>query len=203
METITMYKATDGELFSTAAECEKHEQQIAEREALYEQRRKNELEYAKTRTAANVLAEVEKLMPQYNNGGLWSSSYSMERVSKQLSIFDWFVYELSQTRLKEMRSFLKTAIKLGYTGYVCFKVGATGCANGMWAYKALSENGYSPDGECLYRSFTPAYTSWDAQLKDGTWAHDIYINEHKEDGEAHSHNFSLAEVKKYIEQYNA
>lgn len=59
-----------------------------------------------------------------------------------------------------MEKFLKEAIKLGYKGYVCFKVGATGCANGMWAHKEESLDGYSPDGDFLYKSFTPAYNYW-------------------------------------------
>ena len=51
-------------------------------------------------------------------------------------------------------------------------VGATGCANGMWAYKEESKDGYySPEGGCLYRSFTPAYTDWDIRDDNGTWLH--------------------------------
>lgn len=93
----------------------------------------------------------------------WSYRYktSMYEVCDELSIFDWWVDTISVARLKEMRTFLREAIKLGYTGYVCFKVGASGCANGMWANKAPTTNGYSPDGEFLYRSFTPDYTYWD------------------------------------------
>ena len=55
----------------------------------------------------------------------------------------------------------KEAIKLGYTGYVCFKVGVAGCANGMWANKLPTTDGYSPKCEFLYRSFTTNYTYWD------------------------------------------
>lgn len=90
-------------------------------------------------------------------------------VCDDLSIFDWWNDYLSVSQLKQMKSFLELAGKYGYNGYVCFKVGATGCANGMWAHKRESETGYSPDGECLYRSFTPEYISYDAQLEDGTW----------------------------------
>jgi hypothetical protein len=35
----------------------------------------------------------------------------------------------------------------------------------MWAYVNESEDGYSPDGDCLYKSFTPAYNYW--QVKSG------------------------------------
>lgn len=86
---------------------------------------------------------------------------AMTEVCDELSIFDWWVDDITISRLKEMRTFLKEAIKLGYTGYVCFKVGATYCSNGMWAHKAPTTDGYSPDGEFLYRSFTPDYTYWD------------------------------------------
>ena len=86
---------------------------------------------------------------------------TMRECCNDLSIFDWWTEYISISKLKEMRKFLKEAIKLGYTGYVCFKVGASGCANGMWAHKLPSVNGYSPDGEFLYKSFTPDYNYWD------------------------------------------
>jgi hypothetical protein len=74
--------------------------------------------------------------------------------------------------MKQMRAFLREAIKLGYTGYVCFKVGASGCANGMWAHKeegkVEGKDVYSPDGDAIYRSFTPDYTYW-AFCKDNKW----------------------------------
>lgn len=88
---------------------------------------------------------------------------------RDLNIFDWWTDNLSVARQKEMERFLKLAIELGYTGYVCFKVGASGCANGMWAHKEESTTGYSPEGEVLYRSFTYDYTCYDAQLADGSW----------------------------------
>lgn len=104
--------------------------------------------------AKRILGEVEKLI---DRGG----SYRIREVCNQLSIFDWWPETLSQTKLKDMRKFLKEAIKLGYTGYVCFKVGATGCANGMWAYTEQSTDGWSPrTGGVLYKAFTPAYNYW-------------------------------------------
>ena len=112
--------------------------------------------------AEEVLEQVERLIEQ---GG----RYRITNVFHILSIFDWWNDYLSQTQLKDMRKFLKEAIKLGYTGYVCFKVGATGCANGMWAHKKESETGYSPDGECLYKSFTPAYNYWQVKTEDERW----------------------------------
>ena len=91
-------------------------------------------------------------------------------VCDELSIFDWWNDYMTISHLKNMRRFLKEAIKLGYNGYVCFKVGASGCANGMWAHKELSEDGYSPDGECLYRSFTPDYCYWQFKDNSGDWS---------------------------------
>ena len=99
----------------------------------------------------------------------WSRNYKLKMwdCSRDLSIFDWWVDDLSISRLKEMRTFLREAIKLGFTGYVCFKVGVAGCANGMWAHKLPTTDGYSPkDCDFLYRSFTPSYTYWDITYAD-------------------------------------
>ena len=55
----------------------------------------------------------------------------IDRVYDELSIFDWWKNTLSLTDLKNMYRFLNIAHKLGYNGYVCFKVGCSGCSNGM------------------------------------------------------------------------
>ena len=92
----------------------------------------------------------------------------VEDVCEELNIFDWWTDELSQSKMKQMKQFLKEAIKLGFTGYVCFKVGATGCSNGMWAFVKESNNGYSPKKcKAIYRSFTPSYTYWDILDDEG------------------------------------
>lgn len=92
---------------------------------------------------------------------------TMRECYDDLSIFDWWTEYITIGKLKEMRTFLREAIKLGYTGYVCFKVGASGCANGMWADRVPTTNGYSPKGgDYLYRSFTPDYTYWDICYND-------------------------------------
>lgn len=118
--------------------------------------------------AQPVLLAVEKWIRiietrKARHGSLYRYFYrpSMYEVCHELSIFDWWVDYISLNHLKQMRTFLREAIKLGYTGYVCFKVGASGCANGMWANKLPTTDGYSPKGEFLYRSFTPDYTCWD------------------------------------------
>lgn len=95
--------------------------------------------------------------------------FRIHDVCEELSIFDWWNENLSVSQLNKMKRFLELACELGYNGYVCFKVGATGCSNGMWAYKAESENGYSPNGEAIYRSFTPAYKCYDFCDENGNW----------------------------------
>lgn len=111
--------------------------------------------------AYNVLLNVNNYIEQLTNEEYkWNKKLSIRKVCDELSIFDWFKNELSISNLKDMRTFLKEAIKLGYSGYVCFKVGASGCANGMWAYKETSTNGYAPNCDCIYKSFTPSYNYW-------------------------------------------
>ena len=119
------------------------------------------------KNAENVLAEVNKLIfdLQRERKCGYIPKYRTLDVCDRLSIFDWWTETLSLSRLKDMRKFLNEAIKLGFTGYVCFKVGVTGCANGMWAHKKLSITGYSPDGACLYKSFTPQYEYWQINPK--------------------------------------
>ena len=74
--------------------------------------------------ANNVLQELEKLIYK-------GKTVKIRDVYDELSIFDWWPETLPISRMKQMQSFLKNAIRLGFTGYVCFKVGASGCANGM------------------------------------------------------------------------
>lgn len=143
---------------------------------------------------ANVLKNVEKLIEeseQYKKENRWLGykQYYIREVCDELSIFDWWNDKLSLSQLKEMRSFLIQAGKYGYNGYVCFKVGATGCANGMWAHKVETTNGYSPDGEFFYRSFTPDYIRYDAELADGTWVSRKFDDRH---------DLKLKEVVEYI-----
>jgi hypothetical protein len=88
-----------------------------------------------------------------------------------------------------MRKFLKEAIKLSYTGYVCFKVGATGCSNGMWAHTTETNDGYSPDSDFLYKSFTPEYNYW--QISKNNVA---YPN-----GETFDSLTTIKELESYIE----
>ena len=107
--------------------------------------------------AEPVLERLEKMI----EAG-WSRRIDV--VYDDLSIFDWWPEKLTVSHMKQMRTFLKEAIKLGFDGYVCFKVGASGCANGMWAHKEETKDGYSPDGDFLYRSFTPDYTNWQAKI---------------------------------------
>ena len=113
--------------------------------------------------AAAVLEKVEARIAE-------NRTFLMDEVFEELSIFDWWRDTLSKSQLQEMRQFLKEAIKLGYTGYVCFKVGATGCSNGMWAERYETTTGHSSTlAPTLYRSFTPAYRYWDVTDRYGHW----------------------------------
>ena len=117
-------------------------------------------------------------------------------VCDDLSIFDWWPERLNLTHMKQMRTFLKNAIKLGYDGYVCFKVGASGCANGMWAAKEPTTTGYSPDCDTIYRSFTPDYTYY-AVEKDGKWLPDKDNN-----GQAYDSCKTVKDLEKLINSLN-
>lgn len=112
-------------------------------------------------TAATILENVEHHIAELENRAYVRFEY-IHKVCNELSIFDWWNERLSVSQLKAMRMFLKNAIKLGYDGYVCFKVGAAGCASGMWAYKEDTKTGWSPDGPYVYRSFL---------CKDNWWAY--------------------------------
>lgn len=112
----------------------------------------------------NAQPVLERLEAMIERG----CSREIRQIYDDVSIFDWWPERLTLSHMKQMRTFLKEAIKLGYDGYVCFKVGASGCANGMWAAKEPTTDGYSPKCDTLYRSFTPDYTYY-AVSKDGKW----------------------------------
>ena len=117
---------------------------------------------------AKLIREGEAFKAQRGYAKKWLIRDTCE----ELSIFDWWNDYLSMTQLKQMKAFLDLAAKNGYNGYVCFKVGAKGCSNGMWAHKAESTDGYSPDGEFIYHSFVSGFNYYDAELSDGTMASD-------------------------------
>lgn len=146
-------------------------------------------------TAAEVLKRVEEYLDKPQ------SKFLINLVYNDLSIFDWWSEYLSKSKLKEMRQFLKEAIKLGYTGYVCFKVGAKGCANGMWAHTELeTDDGYSPSNcPTLYRSFTPSYTYWDITDKDGNWD---WEGKYKDETDRHT-NYDKIKTIKQLEAFIA
>ena len=93
-----------------------------------------------------VLKNLEERIEELKNAPFKKCFY-MTTVCDELNIFDWFQNTIALNKLMDMRKFLKESIKLGFDGYVCFKVGATGCANGMWAHKETSTDGYSPSGD--------------------------------------------------------
>ena len=111
----------------------------------------------------------------------WGHKVRIEEVYDRLGIFDWWNDYLSLSQLKQMRSFCKMAIKYGYTGYVCFKVGAAGCSHGMWANKKESTNGYSPDGACIFHSFRSGDNYWGYCDSNNNWKHgDLTLKDVKE-----------------------
>lgn len=140
--------------------------------------------------AAKVLENVNNCIAELYKSSDWNrmtwmrgrKAFWMEAVCDELSIFDWWNEYLSMSQLKQMKSFLENAIKLGYTGYVCFKVGAAYCAHGMWAHRQESTNGYSPnEGGFLYHSFRSGDNYYDVKFNDGTMAHkDCSLAEVKE-----------------------
>ncbi len=116
-----------------------------------------------------------------------------DSVYEELSIFDWWTDLISLSQLRQMKRFLEIAIKLGFTGYVCFKVGVKGCAHGMWAHKKESLTGYSPDGDVLYHSFRNGDNYWDAEI-NSVWLHTKYAT--KEDT---CPGLTLNQIKREIE----
>lgn len=118
-------------------------------------------------------------------------AFKIDDIYDEVSIFDWWGDTLSMTQLKQMKNFLETAHKLGFDGYVCFKVGASGCSHGMWAHKEESTDGYSPDGDVLFHSFRCGDNYWDVCLNDA-WMHDKVEDSH------HNYRFTLKEVKTAI-----
>lgn len=117
-----------------------------------------------------------------------TTSFKIDAIFEELSIFDWFNEGLSLSQLEKMRAFVTTAIKLGFKGYVCFKVGAAGCAHGMWAHTEESTDGYSPkEGDVLYHSFRSGDNYFDLE-KEGKWLHE-------KEGK---HEFTLKEIKEAL-----
>lgn len=148
----------------------------------------------------NTAAEVLKRVEEYLDNPL--RRFPINKVCNDLSIFDWWPEYLTKSKLKEMRQFLKEAIKLGYTGYVCFKVGATGCANGMWANTELeTDDGYSPsDCPCLYRSFTPAYRYWDVTDTEGNWEWEGKYKDDKDRRTNYDRIKTIKQLEAFIEE---
>ena len=133
---------------------------------------------------------IEELEEKKANGYGRYARLRIDNVYNELSIFDWWNDYLSLSQLKQMKQFLKVANELGYNGYVCFKVGASGCSHGMWAHKENSTDGYSPDGECLFHSFRSGDNYYDCKLPNGKWM-----------GDTGKWEFTLNEVKEALSQF--
>lgn len=144
---------------------------------------------AKGLNAQEVLNNVEEKITALENWKEtrgWTPKLNIVSVYKDLSIFDWRNNKLSLSQLKQMRNFLKTAIKMGFTGYVYFKVGEKYCPHGMWAYKKESKDGCSPNGAILYHSFISGDNFWSAAADNGKWMKNFFA--------------TLKEVKQYLAQ---
>ena len=140
---------------------------------------------------AEVLRVVEELIKEQERYKAECGYYPLMGIRQHcevLSIFDWWKDYLRIGDLKQMRAFLRAAGKLGYDGYVCFRVGVQGCSHGMWAHKQETTTGHSPDGEVLFHSFRSGDNYFDVQLPDGRWGHQI-------DGKC---EHTLAEIKQLL-----
>lgn len=131
-------------------------------------------------SAAEILKNVDECISELEKTCTviygWRTIYKrfkIRDVCDKLSIFDWWDEYLSYTQLLSMHEFLETAIKYGYTGYVCFKVGMKGCAHGMWAHKAENDTDSAPDGEFLFHSFRNGDNYWVIDFGDGTQSRDL------------------------------
>ena len=124
-------------------------------------------------TTESILKNVDNYVAQmdaYRQTYKRNSTLYIREVCSDIAIFDWFKPQLSYNRLKEMQMFLRVAMGYDFKGYVCFKVGSAGTANGMWAYKEETTNGFSPEGVTLYRSFsTEDKPYWRIQAKNKVW----------------------------------
>lgn len=132
-------------------------------------------------TVNEMIQYGEKIKERFHQSKKWL----IADVCSELGIFDWWNDTLSLSQLKQMKKFLEIAIDLGYTGYVCFKVGAAGCSHGMWAYEVDSDDGYSPkEGGCLYHSFRNGDNYYDLKNSNGEWL-----------GNDEKYQFTLNEIK--------
>ena len=149
------------------------------------------------RNIKNAIAELEAIQGCAVNSNYdryqrtsWKDNryaFRMRAVCNELSIFDWWKDTLSISQLKQMKKFVENAIELDFTGYVCFKVGASGCSHGMWAAKEESTDGFSPDCDTLFHSF-----------RSGDNYYDICLNNKWYEG--WSENYKIADIKRILEE---
>jgi len=126
-----------------------------------------------------------------------SRAYSVRDICDEVGIVGWCHNTVSLSQLKQMKSFLTTAIKLGYTGYVCFVVGdsvRSYNSHGMWAYKENEAPDRYSDrkGAVLFHSFRSGDNYWDACDDDGVrFSHKYYK-------ESSWGKFTLEQIKKLL-----
>lgn len=112
--------------------------------------------------AAEVLRNVEKLLADESK-----KSWPISQVYRDLEIFDWWVDNLSRSKLEQMRDFLTVAIALGYKGIPSFKVGSAGFSHGMWAYRPAS-------CEVLYHTFCPGENYYSVGWSNDDWTGELH-----------------------------
>ena len=148
----------------------------------------------------NAIAELESIQGSALNPNhdryfrtSWKNdkyAFKINAVYKELSIFDWWGKTLSLSQLKQMKNFVKSAIKLGFTGYTTFKVGEKGCSHGMWVAKEESEDGYNPDCDTLFHSFRNDTNYYDVEL-NGKWMSKLFDKKYDE--------LKLDDIKRILE----
>ena len=119
----------------------------------------------------DIIKEMDGIIPSPQTGRIVRKgsrrAVNLRKTYQELSVFDWWEDTVSKKQLKEMESFLKQAIKFGYTGHVEFKVGAKGCSHGMWAYRVENPHDNSDNPECLFHSFRPGDNYYSVKLDNG------------------------------------
>lgn len=108
----------------------------------------------KTYLAKNVLEATNNIISSLEKDG--KNFIDTGKLVEVINLFDWWEDEMSLKDLKEVKLFLEEAIKLGYTGHVCFKYSTFEGANGMWAHKEEKEIRH----DFLYKTFSSRENYW-------------------------------------------
>lgn len=152
------------------------------------------------------IEEMTERKEKFSCRGRWYSytyrpTIRIDDVYKELSIFDWWKHELSLQNVKDMYNFVNKAIKLGFKGYVCFKVGATGCAR--IAEEFCNSNFNNPNRDlytCLTEYLEYYESRYDKTLTDNILDMELVDNYHIEHGGI---AFAGETVRDFLEETNS